>query len=205
MPSEPSRCSSGAGEMGLSTTLYARGRSAKEGRGVAASAFLLAQMEFRGRHSTRSSASVADPCLRTPAWRSALLPRRDQRSAAPSGPSGSPFQESTSASWRPAPASRVSTDQLSVPEVLFTERLLQRKLFSKHIPVNCSRHDRKRCGHPCVARDKGGSQIEQGPTDIHRVAADGVGSARNECGRVLYVDTGSGSHRRCRDRNASPD
>jgi hypothetical protein len=115
------------------------------------------------------------------------------------------FQKSTLASWHSAPALKVSTNGLPVPKVLSPKRLLQRMLFLKNILVDDSCHDRKRCDHPCVARDKGGSEIEQGPTDIHRVAADGVGPARNECGGLLYVDTGSGSHCRCRDRNSGPE
>ena len=97
----------------------------------------------------------------------------------------------------------VSTNSFPVPEVPFSERSLQRVLFSKDVPVDEHCHDWKRCDHPRALRDKPPSKIEQGPTGIHRVAADGVGPARNECGGLLYVDIGSGSHRRCRDRNSS--
>jgi catechol 2,3-dioxygenase-like lactoylglutathione lyase family enzyme len=83
------------------------------------------------------------------------------------------------ASWLSAQPLKVSTNQLPVPKVLFPERLLQRMLFSQNLPVDDPSHDRKRCDHPRVSRDKCGSEIEQGPTYIHRVATDGVGPSRN--------------------------
>lgn len=91
----------------------------------------------------------------------------------------------------------VSTNQLPVTDVLFSERSLQRVLFSKNLPVDDPSHERKRCDHPRISRDQRASKIEQGPAYIHRVATYSVRPAGDERRGPLQVDIGGYSHRRC--------